>query len=105
MASNELLCRLEPSAGGWRVLGDLNFTSAPQLLTQAKAQLDFSQSLQIDLSQVNHADSAGLALMLEWLEQAQAAQGSIQFHAIPEALVNLAQLCNVEGLIGGERPA
>jgi phospholipid transport system transporter-binding protein len=100
-------CQLQGEAGRWRLRGDLSFDSIPDLLRQAQGRLDFSQSLHIDLGQIDHADSAGLALMLEWLEQAHRAKGQLRFHAIPEALLNIARLCNVEAMLaptGGPDP-
>ncbi|MEO5342473.1 MAG: STAS domain-containing protein [Gammaproteobacteria bacterium SHHR-1] len=93
-------CQLQGEANHWQLLGDLGFHSVPDLLRQAQGQLDFSQALHIDLGQIRHADSAGLALMLEWLEQSQRAKGQLSFHAIPEALQNIARLCNVAGFFG-----
>lgn len=100
MSHSESLCSLLPQDDGWRLVGDVNFQSVPDLLTRSIQAFDFSQALHIDLSQVDHADSAGLALMLEWLEQAQKAKGSVRFRGIPEALQNIARLCNVEEYIG-----
>ncbi|MCK7579441.1 MAG: STAS domain-containing protein [Chromatiales bacterium] len=49
----------------------------------------------IDLAQVERADSAGLALMIEWLKRAQVAGCKLRFANIP---VQVQTLIRVNGL-------
>ncbi len=93
-------CQLEPDGADWHLSGDLVFRSVPEVLRQSQQRIDFAQTQQIHLSQVAHADSAGLALLLEWQEQARRAGGSLRFVDTPEALLSIARLCNVEALLG-----
>ena len=55
------------SSGGVTLSGDLTFESVPGLYEQF-IKLDIAEKpiTRIDLSAVQHADSAGLALLLEW---------------------------------------
>lgn len=54
-----------------------------------------SQPVTIDMRGISLADSAGLALMIEWLQRARAAQREIVFANIPE---QVRQLIRVNGL-------
>jgi phospholipid transport system transporter-binding protein len=53
----------------------------------------------IDLSGVPSADSAGLALLVDWLAQARARAKQLRYVEPPAALRSLAQLSDVERLI------
>jgi phospholipid transport system transporter-binding protein len=105
MARQELLIRLEACEYGWCLLGDMSFTTVPFLLAQSEASFDFGSEIRVDLSGIDHADSAGLALMLEWLARVRRASGSIRYRNTPAALLNIARVCNVESLLPLEQEA
>jgi phospholipid transport system transporter-binding protein len=96
---HDLLGRFESDDGGWRVLGDMNFASVPVLISQSMNLLKFEGDMIIDLSGIDHTDSSGLALMLEWMDISNAAGGRIQFRKVPESLMNIARVCNVAPLL------
>ena len=58
--------------------------------------------LTIDLSGVSSADSAGLALLIDWLARARASNRTLHYVQPPEALRALARLSEVESLITGQ---
>lgn len=102
----DILARLETTGNGWRIVGDMNFASVPVLLVQGRNLLDFGSILEIDMTGVSHADSAGLALMLEWMDLFRSAGGAVHFRNIPTALLNVARVSNVSELISsGDLPA
>lgn len=90
---------LVPSEQGWGLVGDLTFASVPGLLAEGRRQLDFAGELLIDCQGIDHSDSAGLALLLEWLDQSRQAKGHIRFRHLPEALINIARVSNVTSLL------
>ncbi len=55
--------------------------------------------LTFDLSGVPAADSAGLALLIDWLAQARARGKTLHYAQPPESLLALARLSDVEPLI------
>lgn len=95
----DTLARLESMGKGWQLIGDLNFSSAPLLLSQGRNLLKFCCDLSIDMAGVDHADSAGLALLLEWMDMSRANGGSIHFRNVPDSLLNIARVSNVHGLL------
>ena len=95
----DLLARLEVTETGWRIVGDMNFASVPVLLVQGRNLLQHHADIEIDLIEVDHVDSAGLVLMLEWIDISREAGGSISFLNIPDDMVNMSRLCNVEDLL------
>jgi len=81
------------------VQGALDFDTANKVLEDVAAQIAGNARLDIDLSGVTHANSAGLALMIEWLAIARQADHVVTFHHIPDGLRQLAGVCQVDGLI------
>ena len=60
---------------------------------------DKHASLQVDMSGVDKADSAGLALLLEWKAQAAARGATIIYTDIPESLAAIARTSEVSDLL------
>jgi phospholipid transport system transporter-binding protein len=90
---------LVASEHGWNLVGDITFASVPGLLAQVRNRLDFAGDLLIDCQGIDHSDSAGLALLLEWLDRSRQASGRIRYRHIPEALLNIARVSNVADLL------
>lgn len=56
----------------------------------------------VDLSAVTHADSSGLAVLLDWLRQSRCAGGSLKIVGMPESLRILASLYGIDTLLPAE---
>ena len=82
-----------------RVSGSLHFTTVSALLTAGVAAINAGRAAVIDLAGVTASDSAGLALLIEWLSVAKAASHSLRFENIPSQLQQLARLSEVEELL------
>jgi phospholipid transport system transporter-binding protein len=54
----------------------------------------------VDLGGVGESDSAGLALLIEWLRMAKQSGKEIHFANVPEQIEALARISEVEDLIG-----
>jgi phospholipid transport system transporter-binding protein len=82
--------------GRFAMSGHLTFQTVPQYQAKAGALFEGgAQALTIDMQGVSQADSAGLALMIEWLLQARAAKRRLVFSNIPE---QVSDLIRVNGL-------
>jgi len=91
---------LEGGEGGrFRVSGELDATTVTSLLKESRRRFAGLERLEIDLGGVRAADSAGLALLLEWLRLARQAGQPIRLANLPEQLVALARISEVEGLL------
>ena len=62
------------------------------------------QSIEIGLSGVTQADSAGVALCVEWISQARKKGVPITFTDVPEVLMRIARVNKLEELINSESP-
>lgn len=85
--------------GRWSVEGELVFSTVPGLLGKTGQLLAGKEDLVVDLGGVTRSDSAGLALMLEWLERCRSKQLGIRFLQVPQSLLDLARVSNVSGLL------
>lgn len=77
-----------------KLSGRLNFSSVASLLT-ANGWLQGDQLI-VDLSDVEHSNSAGLALLLEWMKIAQQKGLQIKYHNVPEQLLVIARAYGVD---------
>ncbi len=81
-----------PELGRYLLKGNLVFNTINKTVLNT---LDFKQapsSITIDLQQVGEIDSAGLALLIEWIKFAQAHQKKLYFDNVPAQLTALAKL-------------
>lgn len=84
--------------GQYRLSGELSFRTAPELLRQAEGLFEGCSSFVLDLKEVTRADSAGLALLLEWLRGCRRRQQDLFFRNLPQALNEIARVSNLDQL-------
>ena len=75
--------------------GRLDFQSVAELLADDPLSLDESE-LHVDLADISQSNSAGLALLLEWLKKAQQKGLQIKYHNVPEQLLVIARAYGVD---------
>ena len=96
----ESLAQFELSADNrLQVSGELNFKNVPELVLKSQKYFKNSVGLDVDLADVNRADSAGVALLIEWQRLAQKKNKSISFSNIPSQMMAIARLCGVDELL------
>lgn len=74
------------------VTGDLTFSTIGKDAVKSMDFLTTAKEVTLDLSQVGLTDSAGLALIIEWIKHARGKRIHAVFKNIPEQLHNLAKL-------------
>ena len=79
----------------WLLSGDLDLASAPQLWDQLLNLISVAGPLTLSLAAVKQSRSAGLAVLLQALDVAQAHDCDLSFEAIPDDLAALAKMSNV----------
>lgn len=85
--------------GSYRLEGRLVFGTAPRLLAEGEAAFAGEREILVDLSGVTRADSAGLALLVEWSLTARAAGREIRYRNLPAEITALATLGEVRPLL------
>lgn len=82
--------------------GALTFDSVRKVFQTSLALLRSLDSIRIDLANVTHSDSAGLALLIEWKRVAKQNNKTISFENLPKQLLSLARVSKVETILGVE---
>jgi phospholipid transport system transporter-binding protein len=85
--------------GRARAVGPLDFSTVNALLPLGSDLIRRGQAAVIDLAGVTDSDSAGLALLIEWLSVAHEAGRGLRYDNVPSQLHQLARLSEVEELI------
>ena len=86
----ELRRELSAANGGW--------PTVPMIFV-GETFIGGYDDLQLDCSGVGDADSAGLALLLEWKSEARRQNGTIRFSGLPKSIVAIARTTEVDQLL------
>jgi phospholipid transport system transporter-binding protein len=89
------VARIDYQSDCLHVSGELNFVTVVALWRESLAKLPAYAALVFDMGKVSDCNSAGLALMLEWLKYARRVNKKIKFNNIP---ANLASIIKVAGI-------
>ncbi|MBB6091527.1 phospholipid transport system transporter-binding protein [Povalibacter uvarum] len=85
--------------GRFRVSGILDASTVTGILEESSRKFEGHASITVDLSLVKESDSAGLALVLEWLRQTRSVGGKIYFQDVPQQIMALARISEVDDLL------
>jgi len=85
--------------GRWLLEGELSFETVLAVLESSANDLTDSREIQVDLKGVTRTDSAGLALLVEWLRESERAGNVITFTNVPEQLLAIARLCGLDEIL------
>jgi phospholipid transport system transporter-binding protein len=91
----------EPSAGRIVVKGELTFGTARAAREKGTLVLESSRAtdLVIDCAGVTRGDSAGLAVLLDWLAWARRKSRNVRLENLPASLVAIARISEVDELL------
>lgn len=89
----------EQSPGRWLLQGDLGFDTVTAVLQHSGVKMLQHTQLQVDLNGVTRADSAGLALLVEWLRESERAGNDIAFINVPGQLLSIARVCGLDEIL------
>ena len=90
--------------GRFTLSGRMSFDTAGDILRESEALFEHHTLLTVYLSGVAHTDSAGLALLLDWITWANHTVREIRFEGMPEKIDAIAKTTEVDSLLRrGER--
>jgi len=97
--------KLKDLGGGrFTLSGHMTFDTAGQILRESEVPFAEHTRIEVDLASVDETDSAGLALLLEWITWANHTVREIRFTETPERIKAIAKTTEVEHLLRrGER--
>lgn len=85
--------------GNFALRGELDAHSVSILWAEAKRLFSKQAPTNIDLSHVSRSDSAGVALLIEWLRDARAQHWSLQFVNVPPQMLAIIDVADLEELL------
>ncbi len=93
-----LLNIVHEGAGRYAVDGDLTFPAMDKKIVSSFGFLSTAKHITLDFGKVGNADSAGLALILEWIKHARTKRVQLRFINLPAQILNLAKLCGLDDM-------
>jgi len=92
---------LECSDGSLSLSGAISHQTVPELLKQSNKFFDSNdqREIVIDLGQVSRSDSAGVALLIEWMRRAGRRNKTIRFLNIPQQMLEIAKVSGVDKIL------
>lgn len=84
--------------GQWRLRGELSFDTVSELAGRAE-ELFVEDSVQIDLGEVERADSAGVALLVQWMSEARRRGAAIRYLNIPSQMLAIARVSSLDQIL------
>jgi phospholipid transport system transporter-binding protein len=96
----DAVTRVVTSAGQVVVTGPLTFQTVPPLVPEAAAWLQQGDGeIRVDLSGVSRADSAGVALLLDWWNTLHAAQRSLRYTNVPNQVETFIRINRLDSIL------
>jgi len=81
------------------VRGEFSFATVSGLSRKGASLLWQSDHVTLDLEGVTRTDSAGLALLIEWVREAKRKGKTIQFRNMPQQMMAIAQVVGLDSLL------
>jgi phospholipid transport system transporter-binding protein len=92
--------RIEPAgAGRLAASGELAFETAAAALAAGLGLIRPGEPCTIDLGGISAGDSAGLAVLVEWLSAAQARGSALAYERVPAQILAIARISDLDGLL------
>lgn len=85
--------------GSFGLSGEVGFEDAARLLEEGERAFAHLQEVEVDLAGVTRADSAGLALLIEWSLAARDAGRRFRYRNVPAGVASLAGISDVSELL------
>ena len=95
---------IEAPQGYYTLQGELNRNTIPKsdalaTLEQSNQNNSSGNASTLDMSGVSHSDTAGLAWLMNFLKGNQQQNVHFELKNIPESLINLAKISDVDGFL------
>jgi phospholipid transport system transporter-binding protein len=103
MSEHQASVNLEAHGSELELVGELRFATVTQVLESGRRAIAGVAGARavLDLSRVTRSDSAGLALVVDWLRTARARGLELELRAVPPQLAEIAGISGLSELIPG----
>ena len=85
--------------GRFGLHGVLGFGTVGRVLEESKELFEQHSIIEVDFSGITHSDSAGLALLIEWVNWAKHYVREISFKNVPQGVRSIAEISEVEWML------
>ena len=85
--------------GSYCLRGELSFTTVPDVRRVGLETFDAGDEIRLDLSAVSRADSAGLALLIEWLRYARQTNKTVHYLNMPTQMLEIARTSSLDEIL------
>ena len=85
--------------GEFLVSGIMDFETIPDLWKQSQSMFLTDGAITVDFRQVEHSNSAGLALIIEWIRFAQFKKRRFNLVNLPSQLQEIAKISGIEDIL------
>ncbi len=85
--------------GHYAVNGELTFATVPQLWRGSATLFTQGGQVEMDLQGVTRADSAGIALLIEWSRGAHQGGGKVSFLNVPAQILAIARVGGLDEVL------
>jgi phospholipid transport system transporter-binding protein len=89
----------ERAADTVALIGELDLKSVPGLWAATQRRFRRQPPRRVDLSGIHRADSAGVALLVEWLRLAHNRQVELQFIHVPAQMTAIIQVAALDDVL------
>lgn len=79
--------------------GELGFATATAALSAGLDLIGPREAWTVDLAGITAGDSAGLAVLVEWLSAARARDATVTYAAVPAQILAIARISELDGLL------
>lgn len=81
------------------VSGDMDMRTVPELLRSSAGLFNGRTDIVVDMSGVRRADSAGVALLVEWLRQAREREAALTLRNVPAQMWAIIKISDLESCL------
>ncbi|HKJ22874.1 MAG TPA: STAS domain-containing protein [Gammaproteobacteria bacterium] len=85
--------------GRYLLCGELSFATVPALLREVDTPFNGQEQVILDLERVTRADSAGLALLVEWVRRARQRSTPLTIRNMPPQLQGMAKVAGLDRVL------
>lgn len=82
-----------------RIRGELSYVNVSDVHQRAVNFFKNQNTVKIDLGGVTHSDSAGIALLVEWLSDARHRNQGIHFINLPKQMLKMVRVSNLDQVL------
>ena len=79
--------------------GALDFDTAADALKRGLKLMHSERDVEVDLTQLTSGDSAGLAVLVEWLADSRARGVKLHYVGVPAQILAIARLSDIDQLL------